>query len=63
MIDGPSQRQWLEAATGGTLDPERLLKFADAHIYIANRLLRLWDAPVDDVAPTDVFSAEWTEER
>jgi hypothetical protein len=54
-----SAREWLDAATGGTIDEARLVKYGDAHVYIARRLLRLWDAPVENVAPADVFTAQW----
>ena len=51
--------EWLVEATAGAIDDERLDKYADAHLYIGHRLLRLWDVPVDAMAPADVFSAEW----
>jgi hypothetical protein len=63
MTDEMSPRDWLDAATGGTIDEERLLKYRDAHAYIAHRLLRLWDAPVESIAPADVFSAQWPVEE
>lgn len=55
-------REWLDAATAGMLGSERLDAYADAHLYIGQRLLRLWDVPIEAFAPTDVFSAEWAEE-
>jgi hypothetical protein len=63
MTEKLSAREWLDAATGGTIDQERLVKYADAHVYIARRLLRLWDAPVESAAPADVFTAEWPVEE
>jgi hypothetical protein len=61
MTSSMTPREWLDAATGGVFDANRLERYADAHVYIAHRLLRLWDAPVEGIAPADVFSAEWTE--
>jgi hypothetical protein len=60
MTTSMSAHDWLDAATGGTINDDRLLKYGDAHIYIAQRLLRLWDVPIDGIAPADVFSSEWT---
>ncbi len=62
MTPSMSVREWLDAATAGAIDGERLEKYADAHLYIGHRLLRLWDVPVETIAPADVFSAEWIEE-
>jgi hypothetical protein len=55
-------REWLEAATGGTFNEHRLELYADAHVYIAQRILRLWDAPLDGVPPADVYCAQWPAE-
>jgi len=62
-VSARSEREWLEAATGGTLNGGRLLKYADAHLYIADRLMRLWDVPIERIGPTDIFSAEWADEE
>lgn len=62
-MNARSEREWLAAATGGTLNAGRLLKYADAHLYIAERLMRLWEVPVEHIGPTDIFSAEWAEEE
>lgn len=51
---------WLKVATAGAIDSERRDKYSDAHLYIGRRLLRLWDAPVETIAPADIFSAEWS---
>jgi hypothetical protein len=56
-------REWLDAATAGSLANARVEKYADAHLYIGQRLLRLWDVPIESVAPADVFSAEWIDEE
>ena len=56
-------REWLAEAAAGAMDDELVERHADAHLYIGHRLLRLLDAPVETLAPVDVFSAEWIAEK